>query len=350
MLKKTLGIIILFLIAIPLLAETKIVPLREIQKPSYMVFDNTQMYIVEGTTIYIYSLKDFKLIKKFGKQGEGPEEFMLHPQMLGNVFPDVTSNEIIVSSFGKVSYFSKEGVYKKEMKLPNPFIFGIRPFGKYYLAVGLSVTGEMWQLLNVYNHEFVLQKEITRAKHSYQQGKGLVVLESKPEQEMYKGKLYVAWTNELLVRVFDENLKELPSITHQVERLKVTEDDKTKIIDYLKTSPETKPIFPFLQPIRFPEYYPAIQSLLISNEVIHIFTFYTERKGDIQSYEILLFSLEGKFLGKIMLPVKMSTPLAPYPLNLHDGKIFQLVENIETEEWHLHMTGYKISSKTQEKQ
>ena len=49
--------------------------LPELSDPASFHIDGERIYIVERTTIHIYSSKDYTLIKKFGKRGEGPGEF-----------------------------------------------------------------------------------------------------------------------------------------------------------------------------------------------------------------------------------------------------------------------------------
>ncbi|MCP4213127.1 MAG: hypothetical protein GY765_00655 [bacterium] len=54
---------------------TKTVPMPELMNPGNIFVDNTQLYIVERATVIIYKKKDLTLVKKFGKEGEGPAEF-----------------------------------------------------------------------------------------------------------------------------------------------------------------------------------------------------------------------------------------------------------------------------------
>ncbi|MGD2088646.1 MAG: hypothetical protein PVH61_20885 [Candidatus Aminicenantes bacterium] len=48
----------------------EVVPLPDLINPDGIQADRHQLYITERHSIYIYSLKDFKLTKKFGKSGE----------------------------------------------------------------------------------------------------------------------------------------------------------------------------------------------------------------------------------------------------------------------------------------
>ena len=50
---------------------------KELLKPNRIYLDQDRIYITERTKVFVYSLKDYKLINTFGKQGEGPGEFKI---------------------------------------------------------------------------------------------------------------------------------------------------------------------------------------------------------------------------------------------------------------------------------
>ena len=69
---KTVKFIIFFLLCCTFIsAETKVIPMPDLMKPGNIYFDESRMYITENANVYIYSTKDYKLIKKFGQKGEG---------------------------------------------------------------------------------------------------------------------------------------------------------------------------------------------------------------------------------------------------------------------------------------
>ena len=70
--KINLLILILLLLLATLVLAAKIVPMPDIVKADIIKVDGHDLVIAQGPAISIYSLKDFKLIKKFGKEGEGP--------------------------------------------------------------------------------------------------------------------------------------------------------------------------------------------------------------------------------------------------------------------------------------
>jgi hypothetical protein len=51
-------------------------------------------------------------------------------------------------------------------------------------------------------------------------------------------------------------------------------------------------------------------------------------------------AVEGKLLQKVFLPLKKIDALDYYPYTLDNGRVFQLIENQETENWELHRSKF----------
>lgn len=64
---------LLLLCVMPLWTDNNIT-LAGLNRPSAIEADQYRLFIVEDTSILIYSLEDFKLLKKFGRKGQGPGE------------------------------------------------------------------------------------------------------------------------------------------------------------------------------------------------------------------------------------------------------------------------------------
>ncbi len=316
-------------------AETKRIPLPEINNPGDQVLLNdSQIYFTEGIHVYIYSLKDFKLVKKIGKDGEGPQEFKLNPGT--PLLIDVTGEHLVVNSTGKLSWWTKKGEFIKEMKI-GFFFLAVGVFNNNFVASRFQpVNGELWRRLVILDKDMKEVKEIAKLKHFFQQGKGLAVMKNNPTRVVYDGKLFVAWDNDFIIDVYDSKLNKIRTIKLNEPAIKVTEKDKKDIIDTLKSDPQTRDVFPFLKPITFPDEYPKISAMSVSDNKIYVGTFKTteERKKS----EYLILDLKGKVLERVMFPVKLNTPIKPYPLNIHKGHVYQIVEDEENEEWVLEIT------------
>ncbi|HLP44706.1 MAG TPA: hypothetical protein VK469_02100, partial [Candidatus Kapabacteria bacterium] len=64
-------------------------------------------------------------------------------------------------------------------------------------------------------------------------------------------------------------------------------------------------------------------------------------KKEAEKSEFYIFDIKGTFLKKIMLPLKEKDERLWYPYTIGNGKLYQLVEDEDTETWELHVTDIK---------
>lgn len=341
MIKKTVVLIVVLMVSVIAAAETSVIPLPDVNKPEEVMLDKDQLYIREGASIYIYSRPDFKLVKKFGKKGEGPGEIKSSPQIPIPLVTDVQTNHIAIHNLGKITLFSKEGTFVKDVKFTNPIMLLVRPFGKGYVGAAFTgaAGGERIRALGIYDEKMNLVKEIEKVPDVFQMGKGTRVLTNNPIHIPYKDKVFVAWHDVFEIKVYDYSGKELYRVKHKIEKVKVTEDFKEKIETFFKTDPQYKNFYDFIKPIIIPEYYPDVLGLAVSGDIIYV----TGANGDDEKQfsEFYLFDIKGKFLKRVMVPLKMSTPVMPYPNTIFNGKLYQIIEDEEAEEWALHINEIK---------
>ena len=88
--------------------------------PTQLLMDDRQIYVVDFPFIYIYSKIDFSLRIKLGGEGEGPQRFQFHRGSLVNKTAafkvNVRSGQLMVSSQGKLSFYSLDGTYEQEIR------------------------------------------------------------------------------------------------------------------------------------------------------------------------------------------------------------------------------------------
>lgn len=327
--KKILITILLIILINPLIAE-KIIPFPELLKPETISIDENQIYITEGASIYIYSLKDFKFKKKFGKKGAGPEEFKL-PQS-GLLTIDVQTNEIIVNSLAKISYFSKDGKFKKETKNSMGITMMLQSLGNGFAGIGISWDNKMmYRSLNLYDSNLNKSKEISKMKHDFQLGKGTRVLPTPYPFVSYNNRLYITWENDFIIKVYNNKGEKLFSIKQNYDKLNVKKEHKKGITNWYKTDIRTAQYFEFLKPLIFPAYFPAIRDMSINENKIYVLT-YKQKENQSEFY---ILNLKGKFIKKRFLPLIEKNALEMYPYTINKGKLYQLVDNEDKEEWEL---------------
>ena len=158
---KIIGLIISTLLFTTLAFATKVVPLPNLLKPGLIRLDENQMYITEEANIYIYSLKDFHLVKKFGKPGEGPQEFMVAAGVVGQMWIEIQPDHIFIHTMGKISTFSKQGTFIKEKKISLAYTAAMHPIGNRIVGTGFSTEkGVRYWTTNIYDAHLKIIKEV----------------------------------------------------------------------------------------------------------------------------------------------------------------------------------------------
>jgi hypothetical protein len=325
---------ILFL-AVSVFAAAEVVLLPDLLNPDGILVDQSQMYITEGTSVFIYSLKDFKLKKKFGKRGEGPQEFMLNPPV--PLIINFDGDDIIVTSVGKMSRFSKDGAFKEENKLGTPLVFYLKSLGKQYTGYGLyPEAGKIYRAVNIYDEKLKKVKEVCRIIHDFQlPGKGFNAL-LPYAYDTYDNKIFVPWKTEFCIDVYDDKGQYLYSIKQDYKNLEVTETDKQTIINALKTDPSTRTIYEqYIKPVNFPEYFCAVNDIRAADGKLYAFTY----KKDNDKTECFIFDIKGKLLKKVFVHLGKKDINEFYPFAVKNGKVYQLLE--EEEDCELHVTEIK---------
>jgi hypothetical protein len=107
---KALIILICVLFSLPAFGE-KLTTFPQLYKPDTIRVGENLVCINEGFTVFLFDLKDFNLIKKFGSKGEGPGEFASEPGI------NILKEKIMIESQGKLSFYSFKGDMIKEIPL-----------------------------------------------------------------------------------------------------------------------------------------------------------------------------------------------------------------------------------------
>lgn len=304
--------------------------------PNALAVGDHYFYITEGSAIYVYSLQDFKLVKKFGKRGEGPGEFKGTPSLT------VLADQLMVNSTAKVSFYTNDGIYLKEF---NNIVSGhtFRPLGSRFAGRKSlpDKEGQLWAAVNIYDSSFNKVKEIYRQKSITKIGKGWQLFSRTYfKYVVCDKKILIAGDKEFVIQVYDFNGKPLPAIKRNYQRVKFTQEHAGRVLDYYRTNPNTGPEYDqWKKIIHFPDYFPAIRDIFKADNLIYVRT-YKEKEN---MHEFFIFSADGKLQRHVFLPIaKSSAKLAyPYmrdsaPFAVKNGKLFQLITDDDEEGCELH--------------
>ncbi len=317
--------------------------LPEVMKPEMIRVSGNELFIVQGAEIYNYSLPDLKLIRSFGKKGEGPGELTVNPIWFNTV--TVTPEHLFVDGLNKVIYFSRDGKLIKEIKKKG-IIEQTFPVGKNFLVLDqIHIEDKIqYQVLNLCDASFQKIKELCRQVSPFQSvEKTTVLLSDSLDFQVWEDKIYIERSPRgFVVEVYDSTGERLHTIKKEMEKIPVAAEDKKEALDTFKADAFIKEIGfenfkRNMSDMLFPDFFPAIQSIDVSNGVIYARTF--KRKGNKE--ECIVMGLKGKVLRKKDLPRVENAPFLAYALGIryytiHNNTFYYLVENEDDETWELY--------------
>ncbi|UCH94196.1 MAG: hypothetical protein JSV88_28535 [Candidatus Aminicenantes bacterium] len=316
--------------------DVKIVPLPELMKPGMMYVSGDRVFITENATasIYIYSLKDYRLIKKFGKAGEGPKEFKISNFSVGLiVFPFM--NHLVVNSDDRISYFTREGGFVKEIKkIPFSVIYPIKD-GFVGSATAVSEKNKPVLAIHLFNSKLEKGKELYRSDVEFGPGANFNMPINTFYFIPYKERIYLAAGKEgFVIDVFDTNANKLYRIKKDYTPLKVPNSYKERTEHWFKHESPFKDFVGTIFHVTFKDYFPAMKDIIVDSDKIYVLT-YKKQKG---KNEWVILDLKGKELNRVFMPIPEELPLfALIAYDIQDNIFYSLEENIVEEVWELHM-------------
>jgi hypothetical protein len=355
---KTFRLFVTLLLLTSFGFPAKVGSLPKILNPSNIAVYENELYVVEGAEISIYSLKDLNLIRKFGREGEGPGELKIIPVFYNSV--SVFHDYILVVGFDKVVFFSKEGKLIKEKKKSYEITKAV-PIGENFVVNRNRTSADskiLYNCISLYNSEMEEIKEIYRQKH-IQQGQPpdtkarLDMVMDLLYFKVYQDKIFIEESpNGFLIEVFDLHGNKLYQIKKEYEKIKVTDADKDEILERFKEDPLIKISskqaggwdgFKQIYIFNYADTFPAIQDLELSNEKLYVQTFKVDKAKN--KLEYVIMDLKGKVIKKVSLPRFENTPIMSKVLGsklhtIYNDKLYYVLEN-EKEEWELYMEEIK---------
>lgn len=328
--------LIMFLLFGSFMLAEKIAELPRVERPFSLVTDGKLLYIVEGSSavIHIYKMPanrkagSIEHIKDFGSQGQGPGEFT-------NLFPPnltVRPEELVIISVGKVSRFSRDGVYKGEKKF-TMFIpkNKMEPVGKNY--IGLKLVGasgrreDRFISIDVFDADLKKIKTIGKTNFGNRSKK---IIRPRPciKARPYENKIFLADTNKgLCFDVFDSDGTKLYRVEKKYEKKAVSSRFKEETIAEAKK--ELKDLWEkYKKRYEFREYFPAMENFQVIDNHIYIKTYH--RAHDRGMVEYIVMDLHGNN------PRSVSLPYVDTPSTIKNNRFYYLLENEAEEMWELH--------------
>jgi hypothetical protein len=336
---KYTPVLLLLFSAIFMWAE-KLAEFQDNFKVPYILIDNNQIYIWDKflRKICIYSRRGFDKIAEFGRQGQGPGEFIgIHKVILSN-------DSVLVNSFPKLCFFSKKGKLQKELKSPTNAGSYI-PLGSNFVGISYPHTNHTDKnvkiLFSLFNSSLEKKKDIFLTKSrvfvTYGKSKATVYwVNDCTKAFVYDEKLYIGSTDKgYFIIVFDLNGNTLYEIKRIYKKRKVTDEYKKYRTDNFKNSLSEMEWKQYKEryDVAFPDYFPAYASFFVDDGKIYVFDYPGIKKNDIQ-----ILDLKGNLLKNKNIPIEnVSSSIIGDRYSIRSGKFYYLEENENTENWELHV-------------
>jgi hypothetical protein len=309
----------------------KLAVFQTLEKPRSMELDNQHICVRETYSISIFSSKNFELIRKIGKKGEGPGEWIIGVRF--KMYP----NMIALNSMRKLLVFSREGNLLFEMRKKDFQMFIIWPLGKNFSvlkATSNANTGLTRKIILINKKQETL-KEISVFSKSNKVKGNSHVSKINPFRHHYGFNVY----DDLIfiydsrrgfyIEVFNSDGQLLYKIdkNSEVEKIPVTEKIKSEFLKQNKNSDDIKlgRMFGKKEKYTFPKYFPAFNQIFIDKGNIYAVTY--KKKSD--KNEIIIMDLKGKILKRVFLELRGKC------LNVFNGGLYYLKDNLDNEEWEL---------------
>lgn len=339
--KKGWSCIIVCLVVIPLFSTTKKAPLPGHLKPFRIRLADHCFYITEGPRIFIYSLENYKLVKSFGKAGEGPQEFKLPPEFSTKI--DFNAEFLLVSSVGKVSFFSVNGEFIKEQRAQFMNLINM------HRMLGNQIVGEKMvedqgiRYIALYLYDAKLKKirEIHRHKFYLQRGqqfnpitRGLYL----PNFYIRDGKIFVGGDiNSGTIHVIDPNGKVVQVLKPPLPKVTFTKKDKQGWIDsYMSNAEYRRQYHRIKHRFKYPRFFPMFQNFIVADGLIYVQTFKRDKSD--KNNQFVILDLQGELLKRVWLPLGEYWDFTPGPYDIKNNTLYQILENEDSEEWELNIT------------
>lgn len=321
------------------------IKLHGLVRPAVLYVKNDLIYTLDEATVYIFSLKDGQLIRKFGRAGEGPEEFKYSKNVGLPLSMNFEDQQMVVNSSNRLSYFTMDGQYVQQKNLPLEML--LYKIKGQYVGMG-SVSGDEKKSPMI-GFRFV--------SSDYQPGKIIYLSDQEANtpsklvmpiirftyNPVHQDKIYINTSQEdFLIDVFDAEGNPLYAIKKEYPKIKMSDDYIKLTHTFFQTNPRFKEAYGYIKNIlSFRPYFPPIRDMQLADDGLHVITH--RRQGENQ-WEMISLDLQGQELGKTFIPLAEQEPLSFYPIlySINQKKAYTLVEDEDNECWSLHVTALNL--------
>jgi hypothetical protein len=298
-------LIVLWLFPIQAVSEgSRIGVLPDILVPAGLHVKGSEVFVLEGATVFVFELPSLELKRRFGREGQGPGELEITPWLSNTL--TVRDDKVILDSSNKLVVFSDSGQLIRERKR-RPQFTQVVPWGGNYAVRyrvpepenNMQYSTIQWlgddtdDTRELYRQPFAGQREL------------LDMIPDSIHFQVYENNLYIEKSPEgFVIDVYGHDGGKLHEIRIDETKLRVTPADRLDYERLLRGDPmmniqeENWEQFKSRTRLRYPEFFPAIRDFVISGGRIYVQTYRSEGPRD----EFLVLDMTGKLHRRINLP------------------------------------------------
>ncbi|MBN1224790.1 MAG: hypothetical protein JXB23_16200 [Candidatus Aminicenantes bacterium] len=282
----------------------KIGILEGIFKPAGVAVRAGEVFILEGATVFVFSIDDLRLLRKFGREGQGPGEVEITPWLENVLY--VFDDYVVIDSVNKVVTYSLSGTLIKELRRSQQFTQMIPVEKNYTAKKRMFDAGKNMQYstINWCDPDCQKSRELYRQPFAAQHKK-IDMIPDSVHFAVYEDKIFIEESPRgFYIEVFDHNGEKIYAIHKGLEKIPVKTADKREAEKLLSVDPFMsnapggwKELKKTLN-LNYPEAFPAISDLVITDNKIYVQTYKKER----QRQQYIVLDLEGNELSRVLLP------------------------------------------------
>ncbi|MEN8223140.1 MAG: hypothetical protein ABFR36_07750 [Acidobacteriota bacterium] len=329
--KKLLVILLLYSFVF-IVNGKKIAEFEDIYNLIYFYIDGNDLYAIDGEGVKHFSIRDMELKRIIGKKGEGPGEYKGFPRV------KITHDQIMITGFTKILFFSRNGEYINEVKKPVNYSANI--VGKNILVTESDIDSKnrlakssVWvsdknfnKIRDLYSYERKLpeipEKKSVKLKFDRELFHSLPIAVTGDEN------IYVyRKSKNFSIDIYNSMGDKVRTLKREVTLVKITEEFKKNFIAFMdQNRVKVNDGVSFDWNYIFTEYIPPITYLRVQDNKLYITTY--DKTG--KNKKISMMDMNGKILKKGMVPLK-------YKSVMDEDKIYYMIDNENDEVWELHM-------------
>jgi hypothetical protein len=327
------------------LCAKKLAVLPELMKPGVMFIQENELFVLDGVTVYVYSLQDYRLMVKFGKRGHGPGELVPNDEITLNMH--WVKGNIFLDSQTKFIYYSKDGKMITEKTLPFTCM-QIAPLGNGYAVVKVNVleTGEITLDVILMDEQLnPIKTLISINREELSPQRKIIIPPPYIYLQCVEDRLFVTGgaQRNFYIQSFDKQGNPLQPIQMPYDRLELSASFKKELSEWFKSSSRFGSVPPeVFQRISFLDYFPAIRDVVVTDKQGGGRVYVQTYKLRDNNSEFYVFDSQGKVLKHVFLPTASGDKIKlnhEKTFTFYGNAYYYLVDNEDKEEWELHMEG-----------